>query len=70
MTFFCSRDDADFSDPKLIFTTIAYQLGNISPAFKAEVSAALQKNPDLGHSDLSYQLETLIVKPLRTVAKT
>lgn len=70
VTFFCSRDDADCSNPKLIFTTVAYQLRKICPPYRELISNVLQHDPDIGHSDLSYQLETLIVKPLRAVGKS
>jgi NACHT domain. len=66
-SFFCSRDDADCSNPKLIFTTIAYQLGQLYPPFRDEVSKALKSNPDIGYSSVAYQLDVLIVKPLCAV---
>ncbi|TDL15087.1 WD40 repeat-like protein [Rickenella mellea] len=66
-SFFCSRDDADCSNPKLIFPTIAYQLGQLCPAFKVQVAQAMKSHPDIGYSSLSYQLEKLIVEPLRSV---
>jgi hypothetical protein len=66
-SFFCSRDDADCSNPRLIFTTIAYQLGQSNPLYAAEVTRALQLNPDIGYSSVPYQLEQLIVKPLHTL---
>jgi NACHT domain len=66
-SFFCSRDDAGCSKPGLIFTTIAHQLGLFCPPFDAEVRRTLQSNPDIGYSDVPYQLEELIVKPLRAV---
>ena len=69
-SFFCSRDDAECSNPNLIFTTIAHQLGQFFPSFHAEVSRALKANPDIGYSSVPYQLEELIVKPLRTVRES
>jgi Cytidylate kinase len=66
-SFFCSRDDSDCSSPGLIFTTIAYQLGQFSALYRAEVTRALQSNPDIGYSSVPYQLEQLIVNPLRTI---
>jgi hypothetical protein len=68
-SFFCSRDDAECSNPGLIFTTIAHQLGLFCPPFDAEVRRTLQSNPDIGYSDVPYQLEELIVKPLRAVGE-
>lgn len=64
-SFFCSRDDADCSNPFLIFTTLAYQLGLFCPELQQLVDQVLKSNPDIGYSVPSYQLEELIVKPLR-----
>ena len=69
-SFFCSRDNADCSNPKLIITTIAYQLGQFFPPFKDEVTAVLKSHREIGSSDLSYQLKELIVEPLRTIGKS
>jgi len=66
-SFFCSRDDAECSNPGLIFTTIAHQLGQFFPPFNAELTQALKANPDIGYSSVPYQLEELIVNPLRAV---
>jgi hypothetical protein len=62
--FFCSRDDAASSNPKLIFTTIAYQLGRFCLPFGDKVAGVVKLHPDIGYSDLSYQLEQLIINPL------
>ena len=69
-SFFCSRDDATCSNPQLIFTTIAYQLGQFDPSFGEEVSKAMKLNPDIGYANLSFQLEKLIVNPLRTLKRS
>ncbi|KAF8572852.1 hypothetical protein K439DRAFT_1568058 [Ramaria rubella] len=69
-SFFCSRDNADCSNPKLIFTTIANHLGHHCPAFGDEVAHVLKRYPDIGYADVSRQLEELIVKPLQLVGKS
>jgi Cdc6-like AAA superfamily ATPase len=69
-SFFCSRDNADCSNPKLIFTTIAYQLGQFFLPFKDEITAVLKSNREIGSSDLSYQLKELVVKPLLALGKS
>jgi hypothetical protein len=66
-SFFCSRDDAECSNSRLIFTTITYQLGLFNALFRDEVTRALKSNPDIGYSSEAYQLEQLIVKPLRVL---
>jgi hypothetical protein len=67
-SFFCSRDDGECSNPGLIFTTIAYQLSIFSPLFKDEVSRAVASNPDIYYAGIPYQLQRLIVNPLRSLA--
>ncbi|KAJ7145668.1 hypothetical protein C8R44DRAFT_845105 [Mycena epipterygia] len=69
-SFFCSRDDAECSNLQLIFTTISYQLALFNSAFKEQVSRVLQDNPDIGYAGAPFQLEELIVKPLRSVRHT
>jgi hypothetical protein len=66
-SFFCSCDDAASSNPNLIFPTIAYQLGLFCPPFGDEVAGVLKSHPDIGYSDLSYQLEQLILNPLLVI---
>ena len=63
-SFFCSRDNADCSNLKLVFTTIAYQLGQFCPEFKAGLSEVIRSDPDVVYSSVSYQLEKIIVGPL------
>ena len=69
-SFFCSRDYADRSSPNLIFTTVAHQLGLFSTPFKVELTRALQSNPDIIYSSMPYQIERLIVRPLRSVRQS
>ncbi|KAJ6552433.1 hypothetical protein DFH09DRAFT_1085916 [Mycena vulgaris] len=66
-TFFCSRDDADCSNLRLIFTTIAYQLALFNPQFRTKIFKVLQAQPDIGSASPHYRLEELIVKPLHEV---
>ncbi|KAF7982844.1 hypothetical protein HWV62_25810 [Athelia sp. TMB] len=66
-SFFCSRDVLECSDPKLIFPTIAYQLGQFCPAFGREISALLTLSPDEAFSVVPRQVEKLLVEPLRAV---
>jgi hypothetical protein len=66
-SFFCSRGNADCSNPKLIFPTIAYQLGQFYPPLREEVSAVLKADPEVAYSGVPYQLEKLLVKPLHAM---
>src|SRR3984893_11191680 len=62
-SFFCSRDNADCSNLNLAFTTIAYQLGQFCPEFKAGLADIVRSNPDIVYSSVAYQLEKMIIKP-------
>src|SRR6202030_996865 len=63
-SFFCSRDNAYCSNLNLVFTTIAYQLAQFCPEFKAGLAEVVRSNPDVVYSNVTYQLEKMIVKPL------
>ena len=69
-SFFCSRDDATCSNPKLIFPSVAYQLGQFNSRFRDEVSQVVKSNPEIGYSSLSNQLERLIVNPLKILGES
>ena len=65
-SFFFSRDDRERSDPKLVFSTIAHQLGTtfhqpLMPLMQEAVNA----NPDIWYSDPSNQLQKLIIEPIK-----
>jgi len=65
-TFFCSRDFAERSDPKLIFTSIAHHLAQTFPSFGARLAEVLRSSPHLASASVPYQLEELIINPLRS----
>ena len=66
-SFFCSRDNADCSNPKLIFPTVAYQLGQFYAPFRQQLSAVFQADPDVAHLVVPRQIEKLLVKPLHAM---
>ena len=66
MSFFCSRDFAERSNPNLIFTSIAHQLGQAFPSFGDQLAEVLRLNPRLASASIPFQLEELIIKPLRS----
>ncbi|KAG8983913.1 hypothetical protein FRB94_007674 [Tulasnella sp. JGI-2019a] len=66
-SFFFSRDQADRTDGLRAFTTIAHQLAHSIPGFRAPLVTALQDEEEAYRSDISIQLEELILVPLRTV---
>ncbi|KAJ7328022.1 hypothetical protein DFH08DRAFT_331114 [Mycena albidolilacea] len=69
-SFFCSRDDKDCSDLRLIFTTIAYQLALFHPGFGKQISLIRKANPDIGDRYPEQQLRKLIVEPLSSVRES
>lgn len=64
-SFFFSRDHADRNDLRLVFPSIAHQLGIFHPPFKERVALVLKNNPDLCEAAAVYQFESLIVNPLQ-----
>ena len=69
-SFFCARF-GDRNNIQLIFPTIALHLAThpSAPAsFRTAVENAVKANSDINHSLPSYQLEKLIVEPLRASA--
>ena len=65
-SFFCSRDFAERSNPNLIFSSIAHQLAQKFPSFGVHLAEILQSNPHLASASVPFQLEELIIKPLRS----
>lgn len=63
-SFFCSRFDAECSDPDLVFTTISRQLCYFHPPFKEKIVAILKANPDAVHAGIEEQFRELILDPL------
>lgn len=68
-SFFCSRDDAKCSDHKLIFPTIAYQLAQFHPEFGQKLAHVVKMKPEIVQSDVSYQLQELIIKPMASMGE-
>ena len=65
-SFFCSRGFEDRSDLKLIFPTLAFQLAQRYPDFRASLIPLLQSDPDIVHESLQDQMQNLLVEPLRS----
>lgn len=63
--FFCSRSDAECSDPRLIFVTIARQLCQYHAPFKKRVAEIVKQDPDLMTAGPLRQFQELILRPLR-----
>ena len=65
-SFFCSRDFEDRSNINMIFPTLAFQLAYQYPQLQKELLQVLRTNPDAGQESLHFQMEKLIVCPLKT----
>jgi hypothetical protein len=66
-SFICSRDEADRSNVRLIFSTLAFQLSETVLGFAAELSKAINAKSDIGYALPPEQLQNLIIGPLRNV---
>ncbi|CUA77850.1 hypothetical protein RSOLAG22IIIB_12873 [Rhizoctonia solani] len=63
-SFFCTRASPECRDAKRIIPTIAYQLARRLTPFRYSLCQQLKKDPDISTSQLSYQFELLLKKPL------
>jgi hypothetical protein len=67
-SFFCSRAQADLRDTKHIFPFIAFQLARTKGDFQRRLLLTLDNDPIAGHRSLEYQIDELLVKPLKEVS--
>ena len=63
-SFFCSRDFEDRRNIKLIFPTLAVQLGRNYPEFRSIFVSLVRSNPGIPDEPLYGQMNRLIVLPL------
>ena len=68
-SFFFSRTDGR-TNPAVFFTTLAYQLALVYPAFKKAVTDTIRSDPLVVEVALSFQIQKLIVDPLRNLINT
>ena len=64
-SFFCSRDFEDRSNLRVIFPTLAFQLAQRYPQFRAQLLLVLRDNHDVELESLSSQVEKIIVRPFK-----
>lgn len=69
-SFFCSRQEADLSNPSLIFPTIAYQLAQLDKGFKQKLGEVLENDGEIAFQSRQTQLEQLILEPLSHIHST
>ena len=66
-SFFCSRDEAERSNVRLVFPTLAFQLSETVLGFATELSKVIDIQPDIGYALPPEQLEKLIIGPFRNI---
>ena len=64
-SFFCSRDFEDRSNLQMIFPTLAFQLAYRYSPFREQLLWVLKANPGIGRESLCFQMENIIVGPLK-----
>jgi len=68
-SFFFSRDQQARRETRLLFQTIAFQLGCAYPALKLQIAKALE-DPTVLNSTLKRQLRQLILDPISEISDT
>lgn len=63
-SFFFSRGNGDLSHARQLFTTIAWQLANVSPTLNSYICKAIAKQKDIANGTLEDQWNQLIFRPL------
>ena len=63
-SFFCNRDNVNARDPKLILTTLSYQLSLIFPPYRSEITAILRMDHILAESPPLLLFDELFAKPI------
>jgi len=64
-SFFCSRDFEDRRNLQVIFPTLAFQLAHRYLPFRKELLQVLGANPGVAQESLDFQMERIIVGPLK-----
>ncbi|KAJ3477435.1 hypothetical protein NLI96_g10464 [Meripilus lineatus] len=63
-SFFFSRNDHDLSNIGLLFPTLAHQLAYHHVTYLSSIAAALEREGDLGHKDVTTQFKNLFLDPI------
>ncbi|EAU29371.1 conserved hypothetical protein [Aspergillus terreus NIH2624] len=63
-SFFFKRGEQDRGNAKLLFSTIAKQLGSSMPQLSLDIQNAIEDDPDISDRVLREQFEKLILQPL------
>ncbi|KLO15722.1 hypothetical protein SCHPADRAFT_246730 [Schizopora paradoxa] len=65
-SYFFARDEVDLRDPRLVFTTLAFQMARSDENFLRSVAKAIEDDPDIAHKEIEHQFDNLIEKPLQS----
>ncbi|KAE8306283.1 quinon protein alcohol dehydrogenase-like superfamily [Aspergillus transmontanensis] len=65
-SFFFKRGEQDRGNAKLLFSTLAKQLGSTIPQLSPSIQRAIEEDPDISERMLREQFEKLILQPLLT----
>ncbi|KAL4887992.1 WD40-repeat-containing domain protein [Aspergillus ambiguus] len=66
-SFFFKRGEEDRGNAKVLFSTLAKQLGNTIPELSLKIQHAIEIDPDISERVLREQFEKLILQPLFTL---
>ncbi|KAK0199558.1 hypothetical protein DFS33DRAFT_227892 [Desarmillaria ectypa] len=68
-SFFCSRNDPQQKDARLIIPTIAFHLSELDMTFRQELVLVVRHWDGIDFETPSQQLERLVMKPLRSIGR-
>lgn len=62
-SYFFARDVDDLRDPKLVITTLAFQLAQTDENLLEHIAKAIDSNPDIAHKEVERQFDVLLKGP-------
>lgn len=68
-SFFCKRDIPDQRDPRRIMPSLSYTLATKVEPYRDLVLKAIENEPDISNSPLTFQLTTLFITPFATLGE-
>ncbi|KAK0245083.1 hypothetical protein EDD85DRAFT_4592 [Armillaria nabsnona] len=68
-SFFCSRNDSQQKDARLVIPTIAFHLSELDMAFRHELVSVVRHWDGIDLETPSQQLERLVIKPLLSIGR-
>ncbi|KAK0232616.1 hypothetical protein IW262DRAFT_5806 [Armillaria fumosa] len=68
-SFFCSRNDSQQKDARLVIPTIAFHISELDMAFRQELVSVVRHWDGIDLETPSQQLERLVIKPLLSIGR-